>query len=294
MSGDTRHPVDLDVLADYTAGVLDGAEAARVADLIETDAGWAMAYEALVRAEAAVRDDLRAAAAVSDRMPEDIAARIDAALTSLPERGGTVVSLDAARARRRRIATAIAGVAAAGVAVLGGLSLANTQMSGGMEAADAPVLAPEASDPPVAPRESDGGGSGDMGSVTGDSSAWPLVIASGRDYTTGSVRDLRAYAGAAPPAEVDKTSRPDMAMGDAPRAAAGGALARLAAPAALEACLAAINAIQPGQPVVVDFARYEGAPALVTLVRQTASSIIVIVGPDCGISDADVITTVPA
>ncbi|HLT12432.1 MAG TPA: hypothetical protein VK028_16765 [Micromonosporaceae bacterium] len=294
MSGDTRHPVDLDTLADYTAGVLDGAEAARVADLIETDTGWARAYEALVRAEAAVRDDLRAAAAMSDHMPDDVAARIDAALTSLPERGA-VVSLDAARARRRRIATAVAGVAAAGVAVLGGLSLANTQMSAGMEAADAPVLAPEAAEPPVAPHgESDGVGSGDMGSVTGDSSAWPLVIASGRDYTTGSVRDLWAYAGAAPPADADKTSRPDMAMGEAPRAAAGGALARLAAPAALEACLAAINAIQPGQPVVVDFARYEGAPALVTLVRQTASSIVVVVGPDCGISDADMITAVPA
>lgn len=292
MSGDTRHPVDLDTLADYTAGVLDGAEAARVADLINSDVAWARAYDALVRTESAVRDDLNAAAAASGRMPDDIAARIDALLTSLPERGGAVVSLDAARARRRRVAMAVAGVAAASVAVLGGLSIAYNQLPGSFTAADAPALAPEMSTAPIAPRDSDG--SGGVGSLSGDPSAWPLVIASGRDYTAGSVQDLRAHAGAAPPAEADKTSRPDMAMGDVPSAAAGGALARLAAPAALEACLAAINAIHPGQAVVVDFARYEGGPALVTLVRQTASSIIVIVGPDCGISDADMITTAPA
>ncbi len=57
--------VDLDLLADYAAGVLDRPQSAEVAYLISTEPAWARAHSALVRADAAVQADLRAYCLVS-------------------------------------------------------------------------------------------------------------------------------------------------------------------------------------------------------------------------------------
>lgn len=290
MSGEswTSGEVDLDALADYTAGVLDGAEAATIANLVATDPRWGSAHTALLTSVTAVRRDLRAAAAAPARMPDDVAARLDRALAAEAGRGGVVVSLDAARSRRRRIATAVVGTAAAAVAVLGGLSIA-AQLNFGGQAGTADVApaaeggAPgraEAPLPPAAPSFSSAGG--------------PVLLVSGRDYTAQTVSVLTAGAPAAAPESAGKTAMPDAAFGDAARGAVGGALARLAPPAALQECLDAINASYPGVARTVDYARYEGVPALLAAVQQGTSLMIVIVGPDCGLADADVIATVPA
>src|SRR4051812_15347174 len=73
------HGVDIDLLADYVGGALDGTpEAERVAALIATDEGWQEAYELLAPEMAtvgALLGDLPV-----EPMPADVAARIDAAL----------------------------------------------------------------------------------------------------------------------------------------------------------------------------------------------------------------------
>ncbi len=122
--------VDLDLLADYAAGVLDPRAAAEVAHLISTEPAWARAHAALVRADAAVQGDLRAyAQSHLEPMPADVVARVDDALRAAA--GPTnVVPITAARgrprhasARRRRFATGLAAAAAAAVALIGGLAV---------------------------------------------------------------------------------------------------------------------------------------------------------------------------
>jgi hypothetical protein len=44
----------------------------------------------------------------------------------------------------------------------------------------------------------------------------------------------------------------------------------------------------------LDYARFEGQPALMIVVRQAASSTIIAVGPDCGVLGADEKAAVPA
>src|SRR5687767_1509067 len=70
--------VDLDRLADFVGGALDGtADAAEVRRLITDDPAWAAAYTDLVTALDAVADDLVAYAAHRPTLPTDVAARLD-------------------------------------------------------------------------------------------------------------------------------------------------------------------------------------------------------------------------
>src|SRR5688572_12173326 len=71
---------ELDELADYAAGVLSGAPAERIAELLRTDERWAAAHAALVAAEPVVRTALHAAATIPPSLPDDVAARLEAAL----------------------------------------------------------------------------------------------------------------------------------------------------------------------------------------------------------------------
>jgi hypothetical protein len=299
--------VDLDALADYTAGVLDAADSAVIGDLVRTDPHWRHAHDALVAAEAAVLADLHTAAAVRLTMPADVADRIDAALAA--ERGrGVVVPIDAARSRRRvpsrRLSTRFAAAAAGIIAVAGGVAVA-TQFSArdfaGTTAAEAPAM--------------DRGAPGEALSSGGAewSSATVQVVATGRDYSAATapelVREAAAIAPAlpeapqAPPAPSAASGEPGESTGGAAKYSiladadltsrtAGGELARLAVPAALEACLTAVGSVISGTPSVVDFARYQGAPALIILVRERSASTVVIVGPDCAPGQPSVITTV--
>lgn len=295
--------VDLDALADYTAGLLDPADTAVVGDLVRTDPHWRHAHDALVAAEAAVRADLHTAAAVHLTMPADVADRIDAALAA--ERGhGVVVPIEAARSRRRvpsrRLSTRVAAAAAGIIAVAGGLTVA-TQFRADDFTAGSTAEAPTA----------DRGAPGEAlssGGAPDSSSATVQVVATGRDYSAATAPDiLREAAAVAPQAEPPVAPAPTQTaeqsaggaakysiLADAELASrtAGGQLARLAAPAALEACLTAVGTVIPGTPSVVDFARYLGAPALIILVREPSTSTVVIVGPDCAPGQPSVITTI--
>lgn len=82
--------VDLDLLADYVGGALDGTpEQALVERLISTAPQWRDAHRDLVRAMSPVREALARLGAEQPAMPEDVTARLDAALdatarTALP------------------------------------------------------------------------------------------------------------------------------------------------------------------------------------------------------------------
>jgi hypothetical protein len=60
-------------------------------------------------------------------------------------------------------------------------------------------------------------------------------------------------------------------------------LTRLLATPALDDCLTAIRAAYPGAVTIVDYARFEGAPALlVAITEATGGTRVVVAGPECG------------
>ncbi|MGH3750309.1 MAG: hypothetical protein ACRDT8_23255, partial [Micromonosporaceae bacterium] len=80
-------------------------------------------------------------------------------------------------------------------------------------------------------------------------------------------------------------------------------LDRLTAPAALSECLNAVRAAALGRPAnpggsasrdgvsLVDYARFEGSPALIVLFSDGVpdrGQTVVVAGPDCGASGADI------
>ncbi|GAB1643892.1 hypothetical protein [Krasilnikovia sp. MM14-A1259] len=83
MTGADFTEVDIDLLADYVGGVLDGTpEAAAVAARIDSDPQWREAHAAMVAGMTVVGTELNAMGAAPEPMPADVAARIDAALSA--------------------------------------------------------------------------------------------------------------------------------------------------------------------------------------------------------------------
>jgi hypothetical protein len=280
--------VDLDLLADYVSGALDGtSDAATVARLVATDPRWTQAHAALVAADALVRADLAVLAGEPEPMPDDVLARLDAALAAEPPLpdphrphlsvlpGGRAVSTPSPRRRPWRL---VAGIAAALVVVgLGVGSLVPRLESGGNSHVTSGA-ASDASSNRAAQPGAGGPGSADAGGVT----------ASGADYNPDTLAALGAASltaqGAGPAksrTESDSAKTPAREPAEVPDA-----LRRLADPAARTACLNAIIAEYGGSPSLVDYARYRGSPALVVLLdgaRGVAGrKWVVVVGPECG------------
>ena len=273
--------VELDRLADYAAGLLDGTpQGEAVARLIATDPAWAEAYAQLTEADPRVRADL-AALRADDPVPAEVMARLEAALDEARSAGSgagrKVLSLDAAR-RRRRLRWAAATAAAAGVAAFGmfGLPALRGTDGGGFtsfsaDGAGAPERAPAASS-------------------TGSGSA-PRILASGTDYRRET---LRMAVATTPLTAADTASRQGLgtdanrpqSLADADSlAAAPTQLRRLVEHRALDTCLTTIVAAYGGRVASVDFARFEGTPGLVVHLVSTgpAPARIVVAGPDCGL-----------
>jgi hypothetical protein len=288
-------PVDLDRLADYAAGVLDATAAAEVERHVGTDEGWARALDALVIADEAIRAELHdLAASQPARMPADVAGRIDDALRQI-DREPPVVSIAAARARRerahRRFVTGIMAAAATLVLVLCGVTLVRGDLSqrDSGTAAGAPQAENDA--PPVAAPglTNDSGGAGD---------ASILMRSSGADYTRQALQRLTEQSGPRAvltdsagqkvgPDAVHEFSVPQMVAQSVPSP-----LTRLTDKTALAACLSAIRVKYPGVPTLIDYARYEGRPALIVSVRTDRSTTVVAVGGGCGLIGPDEIAAV--
>jgi hypothetical protein len=270
---------DLDRLADYCAGLLGPAEEARVEVLITTDPGWARAHAALTSALPRVEAAL--SALPDEPVPADVAARIDRALTaSRTDVRSNVVDLSRAR-RWRRAALTTAAVAAGAVAIVGGLAALGGQH-------------------PLSTNASTSGGKAAAPEAGPAFSTAPPTMASGADYTHTTLRsgasNRAAGAAAVPAPSVLPPSRATGAgaLDGGTPAAVPAALSRLTDPAQLRACLDDIVAVENGQVVKVDYARYQGAPALIVALAGGRVTVVA-AGPDCGLPAAGpaIIDTAP-
>jgi hypothetical protein len=300
--------VDIDLLADYVGGALDGTpDEAVVTALIAEDAAWRDAHALLSDGVATVTGHLQDLGAVDEPMPADVSARLDAALlaqTTGPESRATAVGASAdgsgapaamepgtdgaapvrhlvavassgsrsKRARRLRWAAPV-GIAAGVLAFIG----FGVQQLGSTDAGQDTSAASSAED-------------NSAQAAAGDALALPGGIVpvsnSGIDYrrdTLGQVTitTLATGAPAAPSASSFK-----QAPGTAPRNALDeSALARLRVQEALKACIDAIAAQQGAGEITaqsVDFARFEGAPAVIVQFSTANATWVWAAGPDCG------------
>lgn len=282
--------VDLDRLADYVGGALDGTpDADAVAQLIADDPRWAAAASALGRADALVRADLGAFAATSQPMPADVAARIDAALASAPPGLSVIRSeqamerTDASMDRRRRARrwTAVAAVAAAVVALgFGVVSVLPT-----LARHDNKTAAPQAG---LGANRQEGSAQDSAAGAppAAASGGLPRVVSSGTNYRPDTLWALSSRGGVpAAPGESDKSLNRTDAGTAGTVAPVPPELRRLQDQDALKACLGAITAEYGGSVTLVDYARFEGRPALLVLLagaNRRTGLWAVVVGPNCG------------
>jgi hypothetical protein len=287
----TFSDADFDLLADFVGGALDGTpKADDVRRLVSTDEAWAEAYGALVTAEVAVRDRLTALGAEPLPMPAEVAHRLNTALQDAvvaPRPDAPVLDLARAREarRHRRQRWAIGLATAAAVLICGGLGV-SVFVSGQDNRKDAVTSSADGGNGEAAPQSAPSPGSGGSRTSTRSDAA---LVASGQDYGPGTVGQL---AKAAPPAaalagegsgnaDASKSVKPE----DVPAE-----LRRLRDPVARAACLNAVVGEYGGQVALVDYARFEGQPALVVIVDGTrlgaGKRLVIAVGPDCGIGGA--------
>lgn len=132
----------------------------------------------------------------------------------------------------------------------------------------------------------DSSGIPELGPNQADAAAGTQILASGRDYqltTLASAADSGMTAKAGSP-------RSESSQASVPRPLAGSSLDRLALGDALQACLDAIarqNAAGPIIAPVVDYARFDGNPALIVRFTAQNGSWVWATGPDCGLAGSD-------
>lgn len=293
--------LDLDRLADYTAGVLGEAEAAEVAALVATDPTWGAAYDELVAADAAVTAMLRAdSTGQLEPMPADVVARVDEALgrvapvPAAAAASAVVVDLDRARTRRRRLFGGVAAAAAAAVVAVGGVGF----VASGLSQQDSATSANE----PAMSSDRSGGQSETAGTPPPSAMAPDVaaknavrVVASGTDYDASTLGSFGAASGSTADA-VEVIPGSQLANPGGPAAeelyerVTGSlpGLSRLTDRSALFTCLSMVIAEYPGRVAAVDYATYRGQPALIVRVQQANGAVVAAAGANCGISGADV------
>jgi hypothetical protein len=277
--------VDLDRLADFVGGALDGTpDAEAVRHLITSDPVWADAYTALVSADEVVRGQLHDLGSEAPAVPDDVLQRLDAALAgAAPPRLKVVppVRDELAERRNRRRRWTVGLATAAAVLVCGSIGftvLRNAPMQRDTASSSA---GNGAAAPPKAAAPASSGGT--------------AVFSSGRDYSVDSLRTLGLLSGQnvakSPNAMQENTGAGDSADAPGPMraeepTAVPSGLAPLDAPDTRAACLNAIVAQYGGTIVIVDYARFQGAPALIVLLDGASFAGggrgVVVVGPRCG------------
>lgn len=308
MSSREFSEVDHDLLADYLGGALDGTpEQATVARLVEQDPAWRAAYAALAGALDLVHADLADwASSSAPELPVAVSDRITAALAGagpapaadhVPEHAGrdaTPVTVPAqpgrmtrppgtvARpdrhtgpGRRSRRWARVAGPVALAAASVAAVSLGVGRLAdtgGDSSTVDRP--AGEAAPAAGAPYRTTG-----------------PAVRSGTDWTPERLgRDARAASvrpDMAGPSGASGSGRETPLAADKNRLGAVGGLDRLARPEALAACLTAIGAEHGAAPLtveLVDYARFQGSPALVVTFSDAGGARWGWVsGPECGV-----------
>jgi len=310
--------VDIDLLADYVGGALDGTpDEAVVAALITEDTAWREAHALLTAGAATVTGQLQALGSAPEPMPSEVIARLDAALleaATRPSSGDATINpavmepgTDGAaparhlvavpsgsrskRARRLRWAAPV-GIAA-GVLAFVGFAFQQQFAGGGSEDRAATVSsagsAAERAMPQVAAGE-------ELALPGGPVPLSESGIAYRRDNLQQAAGPL-PFAAAPELGEQPRSNNfPKAAPSAAQTAASSPALNRLRVQAALRACLDAI-AVEQGAgeitPRLIDFARFDGAPALIVEFTTTAGgSWVWAAGPECGATGADKLASV--
>ncbi|WP_328463972.1 hypothetical protein OHA21_39430 [Actinoplanes sp. NBC_00393] len=278
MTGAEFEGVDLDLLADYVGGALLGTpEEERVATLVAEDPAWQAAYQELAPAMAAVGASLLDLP--PEPMPEDLAARLDEMFRTTPDVSAgesaepvpaRVLDLEkgrrdrAARTGRRRAPRWAKPVAvAAGLVAFAGFGL-NQLSSPAYDEAQSTAA----------------GAAPDAEAATMVAAMPDQVLQSGTDYNWASLGTSATLDSAAKEPRTFISS--DAVNG---QSATGSALARLLAPDLLLSCLEKIAAENAGGPLsvlFVDYASFEGAPALIVRFTAANGGWSWAVGPDCG------------
>ncbi|MBM2616895.1 hypothetical protein JIG36_15155 [Actinoplanes sp. LDG1-06] len=285
MTGAEFSGVDIDLLADYIGGALEGTpDESAVATLIARDSAWREAYEQLSGGIDVVVAELGNLPA--EPMPDDLAARLDGMFAPVPQL--TVVRGDAPeggrekkRGRRMRWATPIA-IAAGFIAFVG---------------FGADYLAGQSRDD-SADSASSAAGSAEKTTALADSGPGAAVTSTGTDYNRATLAaPPQVTPMSAPRSEQAFGSEEDQAQRSSSAISGDPALSRLSARAALEECFAAIQQENGGVISVqsADFARFDGAPAVIVRFSGAGGEQAWAVGPDCGAraGDADTIDKVP-
>ena len=297
MTGADFTGVDIDLLADYLGGALDGTpEAARVAALIVDDPAWRDAHALLSVGMADVGDALHSWGAIPEPMPADVAARLDAALgepaeaAPAPRRHLSAVpetDVDRQTARRprswRRTVRWGSPVAAA-AAVLGLVGIGLSYLNAGDSSSSSDSAATTA-------------GSGLAAQAAPEAAAVPgiaKITSTGIDYGPDTLAGETSEPFRAP--DASKASPRSSRQGTVP--SSGGVsdqsladpLARLRPQGALQSCLDEIAAENGGGQITVqtvDYARYSGNPALIVHFTAGNGAWAWASGPDCGLPGVD-------
>ncbi|GAB1688400.1 hypothetical protein [Krasilnikovia sp. M28-CT-15] len=320
MTGADFSDVDIDLLADYVGGLLDGTpEAVEVAARIDADPQWRDAHEAMLAGMAAVGTELRAMGAAPAPMPADVAARIDAALAEqardtgdaalaeqaedtgdaalagkakgtgtdpapAPGRGRHLVAVPSGGARvgtaRRRWRWAAPIGVAAGVLAFAGFGV-NHLVGPASEKADT------AGAPAMLAQ-----GEADVATLPDADH----IATTGTNYAPDTLRPDDARAPFAPNPAEDRAEPATKGAAPSVEAFAGDVAAplqRLRARDALQACLDAIVQEYGARPVTaqsIDYARFEQAPSLIVRFTGPDGTWVWVSGPDCGVPGAGAAT----
>ena len=285
MTGADFSDVDIDLLADYVGGALDGSpEHERVGALVAGDPAWGEAYALLSDGMGEVGDVLGGWGAVPEPMPVDVAERLDAALAEMggvaaasgPGAGSVrtnVVDLGSRRRKRARWGASLAAAAAAvAVAGVGVAYLGSGRQSSNDSATSSTAGLAEASGLASLPQD------GVTSSDTNYSELSFGTTASGGKAPASVPAPLASHLDASPTDGVMSATK------DQGQALAGG-LARLRPVAALQDCLDAIAGAHQAGPITVqtaDYARFDGSPALVVRFSAADGIWTWVSGPQCG------------
>ncbi|MFC8850956.1 MULTISPECIES: hypothetical protein [unclassified Micromonospora] len=299
--------VDLDLLADYLGGALDGTPDEAVVDrLVAEDPAWAEAHDALAAALAPVGDALASWAGPAPEMPPFVADRIVAALAGAgpgtpplpaeptqrgladPARIGRVPTQPTGGTRRP------AGSPDPATGRPGGRGRRWARLAGPVALAAASVVAVGFGLNQLATGAQDGGAADQAISSQAEAGGGAFTIAgaprrSGTDWTPEALAaDDRLSPHASEPAK-SFGAGPDAPVGGdgGERLPAVGGLSRLTGSSALADCLTAVSAEHGAGPLtvdLVDYARFQGAPALVVrFVDPSGARWAWVSGPECGV-----------
>ncbi len=282
--------IDLDLLADYADGLLGPADEARVAALVQDDREWAFALDALRSALPQVNAAL--AGANSEPIPPATLAAVLRAVqeqdsaAQLPElrpgdapdgrREDTTAPRDTTRpsagrppskskAKRKRRLSAAVLTACALFALFGigvGYLLNSTGQSTEKQATSAKAAAPQA--------------------IAGGAAGIPPVkiIISGLNYTAATLGST-AFA-----SHTTTNPGPNAAAPNGTRAPLTSTLDRLSRPAALDECLKQVETLIGGHATTVDYAEFDGQPALIITLPDAGT--VVAVGANCGVAGSGI------